>query len=245
MSLFSQLGKAAADSLIGSMANAGGIGALLGGGLGGVKGLILPDAEVDEEGNPTGKRKGRLSSALRSGGMGALLGGALGAGVGAKSYNHGLREEMNRKHEDFVAKLNSNDDKSLVSPYIDEAQKVKSKALFNFPKSTIGGPDDAAVQARIKHMIDPKMLDHMSYLKQTADKYRAETIDALKENNPYGAGIFSRMTRRYENQLTSPTGLDMESRWLNTPSRIREGLYPRAFALPMPKDIEEKLYGNR
>ena len=79
MSLFSQLGKAAADSLIGSMANAGGIGALLGGGLGGVKGLILPDAEVDEEGNPTGKRKGRLSSALRSGGMGALLGGALGA----------------------------------------------------------------------------------------------------------------------------------------------------------------------
>ena len=240
MSLFSQLGKAAADSLIGSMANAGGIGALLGGGLGGVKGLILPDAEVDEEGNSTGKRKGRLSSALRSGGMGALFGGALGAGVGAKLYNHGLREEMNRKHKDFVAKLNSNDDKSLVSPYIDDAQKVKSKALFNFPKSTIGGPDDAAMQARRKYMIDPNMLEYVFKQKKLSEEAASDQIRLITEGLYDKADAKGKLRAISENSITSPTALDMAQRAL-----LKQKGFIGDYALPMPKDIEENLYGNR
>jgi hypothetical protein len=243
MSLFSQLGKAAADSLIGSMANAGGIGALLGGGLGGVKGLILPDAEVDEEGNPTGKRKGRLSSALRSGGMGAVLGGALGAGFGAKSYRHDLREELNNKHKDFVAKLNRNDDnKPLVSPYIDEAQKVKSKALFNFPRSTIGGPNDAAIKDRLKYMIDPQMYEYIGKQRKISEEAAADQIRLITEGLYDKADAKGKLRAISENSITSPTTLNMMSRWLNTPTFNGHGVLPEHLALPMPKDIEEKIY---
>jgi hypothetical protein len=241
MSIFSQLGKAAADSLIGSMANAGGIGALLGGGLGGVKGLILPDAEVDEEGNPTGKRKGRLSSALRSGGMGALFGGALGAGVGAKLYNHGLREEMNRKHKDFVAKLNSNDDnKPLVAPYIDEAQKVKAKALFNFPRSTIGGPNDAAAKVRSKYMIDPNMLEYVFKQKKLSEEAESDQIRLITEGLYDKADAKGKLRAISENSITSPTALDMAQRAL-----LKQKGFIGDYALPMPENIEEHLYGKR
>jgi hypothetical protein len=222
------------------MANAGGIGALLGGGLGGVKGLILPDAEVDEEGNPTGKRKGRLSSALRSGGIGALLGGALGAGVGAKLNLHSQRKETNQKHEDSLTDLNRDANKYLADR--NEAQKVKSKALFNFPKSTIGGPNDAAIKDRLKYMIDPQMYEYIGKQKKISEEAAADQIRLITEGLYDKADAKGKLRAISENSITSPTTLNMMSRWLNTPRSNRHGVLPEHLALPMPKDIEEKIY---
>jgi hypothetical protein len=194
----------------------GGLGALLGGGLGGIKGLISPDEEIDEEGNPTGKRKSRLSSALRYGGIGAAAGGALGAFRGAaKSYMDGKRNEITsaRRAADPGSrpepKTTETDNKPKPTDSGDGKpllRKNRGKAPVFIPSRKPEGNSgkmdyDALGKAKLKYMADPDMSDYI--------KSEEKDLELQKDLAGYGYSDSERKAKIIENTLTSPTALDM------------------------------------
>lgn len=89
-----RVGQAIGGTAGGGSGNLPGLGGamgagLLGAGLGGVAGALMPGEEEyeDENGNVRKRSRGMLAGALRGAGMGGLAGGAVGAGMDA--YNSG------------------------------------------------------------------------------------------------------------------------------------------------------------
>lgn len=190
----------------------GGLGALLGGGLGGIKGLVSPDEEVDEDGNPTGKRKSRLSSALRSGGIGAAAGGALGAFRGAaKTYLDGKRNELTSRQraaamppkpestgDSNPPKSNDNDGKPLLFKNRGKAPVLPTRK----PEAKEQKPDyEGLAIAKRKYMADPDMSDYI--------RHQEKLLEVQKSLVGYGYKDSEGKAKMIENALTSPTTLDM------------------------------------
>jgi len=220
MSLFSELGKQAADefasnSLPSFLKNTL-IGGGLGGAAGGLYGLINPGTteKIDEEGNKVVKQKSRLREGLKRGLIGAGLGGLSGAAIGA-----------------------------LIGNNFKKTEKEPSPKL-DMPKSTIGSPDDAGIEYRSKPM-DLRMSNDIDIMKSDADKYLENQIKAMTSGDKESYKHHGDIRALIENQLTSPTTLDMIQRNINYTPKGIYAIPASKFALPMPESVEAELYGSR
>lgn len=85
---------------LGSIAGHG----VLGAGVGGMLGGILPGHDVNEDaaGNLTGKKRSRLAGMLRGAGIGALSGSAIGTGrIGLHELNNALTKESKERNRPY------------------------------------------------------------------------------------------------------------------------------------------------
>lgn len=221
MSLFSQIGKQAADEFASNSSPSFLKNTLIGGGLGGVAGglygLINPGTteKIDEKGNKVVKQKSRLREGLKRGLIGAGLGGLSGAAIGALSDNSSKKTEKEPKPKPAE------------------------------PKSTIGGPDDAGADARLNFMTDQRMSNEIDILKNDANKYLENQIKAIASGDKENAKYYGDLRAGIENRLTSPTTLDMLQRALNYKPKGIYSIPSSKFALPMPESVEAELYGSR
>ena len=161
--------------------------------------------------NP-GKSKNRLIAALKKGLIGAGAGGVSGIAINSlRGHNPG------------------------------KTDTESSPKAVDKPKSTIGTPEDAGIEARSKYK-DNNMIYTIDSQKALADKYLKQQIEALAAGRSDEASDYGRRRASLENNLTSPTTLDMLYRGIKHP---RKGIYSTPtsnFALPMPKNVEDELY---
>jgi hypothetical protein len=120
---------------------------LLGAGLGGVAGALMPGEEEyeDENGNVRKRSRGMLAGALRGAGMGGLAGGAVGAGMDA--YNSGafkfgsavakLEKQAGPPSQMFGNRQSRGTTQNMFSAMAPSAQQPRSRGVITKAPSTM------------------------------------------------------------------------------------------------------------
>ena len=147
---------------------------LLGAGLGGVAGALMPGEEEyeDENGNVRKRSRGMLAGALRGAGMGGLAGGAVGAGMDA--YNSGAF-----KFGSAVAKL-----EKQAGPLSQMLPQPQSRGTTQnmFSAMSPSAPRPQSLGGTIQHA--PSMMQNIGTM---ANRFGAGL--AAGAGGPAGAGV--------------------------------------------------------
>jgi hypothetical protein len=109
-------------------------------------------------------------------------------------------------------------------------------------KSTLGAPGDAGLAAR-NYPNDQGMSNFIDIQKDFAKRLLEKQIKALESGKKEDAVSIGKDRAQVENMLTSPTTLDMARRAMHYQPRGVYSVPTSNFALPMPKNIEDELYG--